>query len=156
MELALSIAAIAHVATKVALEIRKLCDLWKDAPRDVYHLCDELETAEAFFQVLQTSFPELDCPPTSKEFANHHHNAAVMEGLGRLLLRSRSTLRHLQKILDELVGGKESDTPDGSVVRFAKRRKLLWLRHLDGVSRLRRVLRHTNKDIGLFLTLLNV
>jgi len=49
MELALAIAGIAYVITKVTLEIQKLCNLWKDVPRDVYYLRDELETAEAFF-----------------------------------------------------------------------------------------------------------
>ncbi|KAK1759095.1 ankyrin repeat-containing domain protein [Echria macrotheca] len=156
METAAAIIGIARVTTTVSLQARRLCELWKDAPRDIYHLCDELETAKTFFGTLQSGI--IDSPLTDDP-----SRAVLRQELNVLLRRANSILGSLEPILARLVsGGNDSPgAPDaggrsGLVLTLAKRRKFLWLRRVNKVTKLRGMLRRTTDDIGQYLILLNI
>ena len=154
MEIAFGVVRLVRGATDTGLEIRKLRELWKDAPRDVHHLGDELDTYEAFSRALRSGIAE---------WPQEGLGTATIGELGRLLSRSNGNLERLQTILQELVRGKDGSSTSlcgGSGVEgmdsLPRRRKVLWLRRVDEVRKLRKMLRQSTRDIGLFLTLLNV
>ncbi|KAK1749411.1 ankyrin repeat-containing domain protein [Echria macrotheca] len=150
MEFAAAVIGIGQVAALVTLETRKLCERWKDAPKAIYLLRDELDTAETFFSALRVGLGNL--PP---KLGDGSPTTAMLAELHVLLARSNTILVRLQRILDELLGSS-GDALSSDVQSLAKRRKLLWLRRLEEVNKLREKLRRTTHDIGLFMTLLNV
>src|SRR4051812_19571614 len=102
MELAAGVISIGHVAAMVTLETRKLCELWKDAPRDIHLLRDELDTTETFFGALHGGLSKLQ-----PSLGDGSPARAMLAELHVLLERSNTILVQLQRILGELIGGSE-------------------------------------------------
>ncbi|KAK4207115.1 ankyrin repeat-containing domain protein [Rhypophila decipiens] len=120
--------------------------------------------------------PEWNCRIITVESSlindlENHHGAGSVGGLQRealkvLLRRGEQIAQSLGDILIELLGehaytsgaGGESDRRNDVTerTRFALRKKLLWLRRLESVSQLRKMLRRTADDIALCLTMMNV
>jgi len=169
MEIAAGVIGLVRVTTAASLQTRKLCEDWKDAPRDVHHLRDELDTCEAFFRALRSGIAEwqLGVGLEGEKGGNPSTaglTAAIGE-VGKLLSRSNSILETLKTILEVLVRERDASSAasvdgssgvEGIQSSLPKRRKILWLRRVDEVGKLRKMLRHSTRDIGLFLTLLNV
>jgi len=167
MEIAAGVIGLVRVTTAASLQTRKLCEGWKDAPGDVHHLRDELDTCEAFFRALRCGIAQWqlgDLEGNGGNLSTAGSTAAIGE-VGKLLSRSNSILEILKGILDDLArenrDASSTVSADGGggvdgIPSLPKRRKILWLRRVDEVGKLRKRLRHSVRDIGLFLTLLNV
>lgn len=163
MELAGGIVAIVRATASTTLQARALCMIWKDAPTDVYRLRDELDTCNSFLDSLQSGIIEssfLD------ELQNDQGTGTGInlqrEALTVLLLRGTHVCESLGEILIELIGEREDTLVGGvedggkSQERLARRKKLLWLRRMDNVTKFRKLLRRTTNDISLCLAMLSV
>ncbi|KAK5651530.1 hypothetical protein OQA88_11984 [Cercophora sp. LCS_1] len=144
MEAVAAIVGVADVTARASSKIWRLCELWKDAPQDVYFLRDDLDRANRFFASLRNSLETL--PPTMGQ--------PLSQDLEGLLGSGHRTISSLQLLLDEFLDDKQAGTRQ--VVEISKRRKLLWLRSLSKVKRLKGALRQTTEQVGLCLSLLNV
>lgn len=159
--------ALVRATTSTAFQARTLSVAWKDAPRDVFFLRDELETCKAFLESIQEGIFKsslLDDIETS------HMSGGLgvlkTEALKALLTRAENIVVNLGQILGELVGrqgnslntcGKNGDPAiDRSQKRLAFRKKVLWIRRLDAVTKLRKMLRRATDDIALQLMMLNM
>jgi hypothetical protein len=167
MEIAAGVIGLVRVTAAASVQTRKLCENWKDAPRDVHHLRDELETCEAFFRALRSGIVEWPLGGLEAEvgsISSTEGPAAAIGELGRLLSRSNGILETLREMLEELARGRDASSgtaAHGGCGRrgypiAAKEEKDSKLRRVDEVGKLRKMLRRSIRDIGLFLTLLNV
>ncbi|KAM7211324.1 hypothetical protein V8F06_013302 [Rhypophila decipiens] len=146
---------------------RKLAVIWKDAARDIFNLRDELDTCKTFLESIQSGIVESSL---INDLENHHGAGSVgglqREALKVLLRRCEQMAQRFGDRLIELLGEHtdssgargESDRRNDVAerTRFALRKKLLWLRRLESVSQLRKMLRRTADDIALCLTMMNV
>ncbi|KAK4218886.1 ankyrin repeat-containing domain protein [Rhypophila decipiens] len=155
---AAGIIALVRATTATTLHARQLCMTWKDAPRDVFFLRDQLDTCQTFFVSIQTAIVEssaLSDLPLGQEFVE-----AQREQLGLLLERGASITHSLGCILVELIGNQAGNagTRGGtsSQARLGLRKRMLWLRRMDDVSNLRKMLSRTTDNIALCLIMLNV
>ena len=143
------------MTARASSKIWRLCELWKDAPQDVFHLRDELDRSSRFFEALKIGMQQsLPASPSQ----------TVMVDLTSLLNRGHGTVSALQALFDELLIVK-TDAEKGSghglssenvAVELGKRRRVGWLKRFHRIKRLRNSLRQTTDQIGLYLSLLNV
>ncbi|KAM7183821.1 hypothetical protein V8F33_013358 [Rhypophila sp. PSN 637] len=164
---AAAIIALVRATTTTTLQARKLAVIWKDAPRAIFNLRDELDTCKTFLESIQSGIVESSL---INDLENHHGAGSIgglqREALKVLLPRCEQIAQSLGDILVELLGehaetsgaGGESDRENDIAerTRFGLRKKLLWLRRLESVSHLRKMLRRTADDIALCLTMMNV
>lgn len=152
---AAAIIALVRATTSSSLQARTLCVIWKDAPRDVFFLRDELDTYKSFFDSIQGGIVEssfLD----EIEIDREHGGFIPMQkqALGALLTKGASIAQSLGDILVELVG-EPTERIRGNE-RLALRKKILWLRRMENVTKLRKMLRRTVDNVTLCLTMLDL
>lgn len=161
--------ALVRATASTALQARTLSVIWKDAPRDVFHLRDELDTCKTFLESIQSGIVESSL---IKDLEEHHDprdgGALQREPLRALLRRGEKIAKSIGEILTELLGedpdgtgtrgetDRENTVRDKERTRFKFKKKFLWLRRLEAVTKLRKMLRRTTDDIALSLTMLNV
>ena len=157
MEIVACVIGVADVTARASSKIWRLCELWKDAPQDVFHLRDELDRSSRFFEALKTGMQQQSLPASSSSSPSQ----TVMVDLTSLLNRGHGTVSALQALFDELLIVK-TDAEKGSsseklvAVELGKRRRVGWLKRFHRIKRLRNSLRQTTDQIGLYLSLLNV
>lgn len=164
---AAGIIALVRATTSTSLQARTLCLVWSNAPRDIFHLRDELDTCRGFFESIQagivesTALGESAGEPELGKIGNGQREALralvskgahIAEELGQILVKligePAETSRSGSKRASQISGGVQG--------RVALRKKILWLRRLDDVTRLRKMLRQTTHNIALCLTIVNV
>jgi len=159
---AAAIIATVRATTSTTLQARTLCLLWKDAPRDVYRLRDDLDTCKSFLDSLESSIIESSFLDELQDDRGAGRGINLQrEALRVLLSRGTNVANSLGDILVELIGEPEDTSSATSAgekpeERLARRKKLLWLRRVENVTKLRKLLRRTTDDIALCLTMLNV
>lgn len=154
---ATGIIALVRATTSTALRAHTLCVIWKDAPRDVFFLRDELDTYKSFFESIQGSIVEsafLDKLEVDREPASFI--PMQKQALRALLTKGASLAQALGEILVELVGEPTERTHTVGNERLALRKKVLWLRRMDNVTNMRKMLRRTVDNIALCLTMLDL
>jgi len=154
MEIVACVVGAADVTARASSKIWRLCELWKDAPQDAYHLRDELGRASRFFDAIKSGIQESFSVSPSQ---------TVLMDLTSLLNQGHHTVSTLQVLFDELLSDRDGLEKDSgalphqnSAVELSKKRKLRWMKRLHKIKRLRASLRQTTEQIGLFLSLLNV
>lgn len=148
MEVVACVVGVADVTARASSKIWKLCELWKDAPQDVYLLRDELGRASRFFDALKSgieqSFPASLSPDMLVDFLS-------------LLDQGHKTVSTLQLLFDDLLApSNDSGKAHSTVLELSKTRKLYWLSRFHKTKRLRSSLRRTTEQIGLYMSLLTV
>ncbi|KAK0644148.1 ankyrin repeat-containing domain protein [Cercophora newfieldiana] len=112
MEIAVGVVGLVHVATATSLGARKLCETWKDAPRDIHYLRDELDTCEAFLNAIRTGIVESSPDGLDIESTGGSRPASpTAVELARLLSRGNGILGRLQEIVYELVRETDGSAP---------------------------------------------
>ncbi len=154
MEVVACVVGVADVTARASSKIWRLCELWKDAPQDAYHLRDELHRAGRFFDALKSGM---------QHFSSVSPSQTMLVDLTSLLNQGHHTVSTFQQLFDELLNagdGVGNDSGDLShqnpVVELGKKRRLRWLKRLHKIKRLRASLRQTTEQVGLYLSLLNV
>lgn len=165
---AAGIIALVRATTSTSLQARTLCLVWMNAPRDAFHLRGELDSCRGFFESIQAGIVEssvLGESPGERESGGvSNEQRASLRGLiskgaqfaqelGEILVK-----RLGQSVLEISSGGetRESQSAQEFQERLAFRKKILWLRRLDDVTRLRKMLRQTTHNIALCLTMMNL
>ena len=121
----------------------------------MFFLRDELDTYKSFFDSIQGGIVEssfLD----EIEIDREHGGFIPMQkqALGALLTKGASIAQSLGDILVELVG-EQTERIIGNE-RLALRKKILWLRRMENVTKLRKMLRRTVDNVTLCLTMLDL
>jgi len=162
---AAGIIALVRATTSTSLQARTLCLIWSNAPRDIFHLRDELETWRGFFESIQSGIVEsstlaesagaLELGTTGNEQqealrALVSKGAHIAEELGAILVKL------LGEPVESPSGASTTEITAGAQARVALTKKILWLRRLDDITRLRKMLRHITQNIALCLTIMNV
>lgn len=168
---AAGIVALVRAATSATLQARTLCAVWKDAPRDILYLRDELETCKVFFDCIENGILELSFLGESSDGHGGPKSGTETqrETLTVLLSRGAGIVQRISEILVGLIGEPADNTRRAGnevdnnyrgrgepQLQLALRKKLLWLRRAENVTKLRKLLRRTTDDIGLCLTILNM
>jgi ankyrin repeat protein len=163
MELAAAIVAVAEVTARCSSKVWKLCHQWKDVPRDIVQLRDDLERSGRFLEVLRQVAPDgaLLAPNSGDESGNW---LSAGRDLGVLLRQGHVVVDKLHEIVDELVdpspkfeggdGPQQEAESWPSSIRTS--RKILWLRRAQDVKKLKASLNHITTQIGFQLALLNL
>ncbi|KAM7219415.1 hypothetical protein V8F06_005149 [Rhypophila decipiens] len=169
---AAGIIALVRATTSTCIQARNLCSIWKNAPRDVFHLRDELQTYQTFYESIQTSIVDfsvlseigLDMGEKSGGTEARKLQTVQRDALQGLLAKGLGVAKSIEVILIELIGktmtsqetGDRSLGTEGLKAALTLSKKLLWLRRMDTVKGLRKMLRDTTNGITFCLTILNV
>jgi hypothetical protein len=102
-----AIAAI-DVTSRASIGIWRLCQVWKDAPEDVFQLSDDVDQAERFFCMLKAGIAE-GCDSSDP------HTFASAEEVIELLNQGRETAKNLHEIIDELTHERQPEKPSSNV-----------------------------------------
>jgi len=140
---------IADVAARASSKAWKLCDLWRDAPRDIFLLRDDLDRSARFFVALHQGLERRSDNRKDSEWA------AADDELASLLSDGCETLEGLQDIMDSLISPDSVAMP-ATQLDLPKRRRFLWLRRLKEVKKLKVALGNVMSQIGLQLAYLNL
>lgn len=174
---AAGIIALVRATSSTCVQARTLCLVWKDAPRDVFHLRDELQAFKIFHESIRAGIVEpsflddfqgLGGAETAVTSSASGNRRLQREALRVILAKGRDVAETLGKILVELIGenavegagtGSAGDVPGaggGSRAGLAFQKKILWLRRLDTVRDLRKMLRDMMDNISLWLIMINL
>jgi hypothetical protein len=97
LEVVVASYSVARVATQACWNTWLLCEQWKNAPREVFQLRDELSSADEFFAGVQrglgTEVSNHDCQWTDETAAELRH----------LLNQGHNALLQIQAIVDRLL-----------------------------------------------------
>lgn len=154
MEIVAASFTVASVTARAGSTVWQLCEIWQDAPRDIFDLRDDLTRAGEFFLAVQHG---LQSALKQENAAGWTSSSGKLEGL---LLRGQRITLEIQRILDKLCRhGEPLQKRDEGVVTnklIGGRGKLEWLTKRNRVYGLRQTLRHDIVEITAALMLLNV
>jgi len=149
MELVAAAVGIADITTRASSKCWKLCDLWRDAPRDIFQLRDDLDRSARFFLSLHEGLER-------RSSGHNDVDRAAADGeIAALLGDGCDAVEGLQDIMDELISPEAVNSP-GEQLEIPKRRKFLWLRRFREVKKLKTLLNHVTTQIGFQLAYLNL
>lgn len=137
---ALSIAAVSVKTCSVAY---KLCQVWKDAPKEIHELKDELTRSEEFFQGVKHNATEQirDCSP--------HETAKLSEaGLLEFFEKGEFVLLEIRRILNNLLDASDDCK---TLVINDRKLKAKWLKHRNHTRRMQKCLREIMTNICAIL-----
>src|SRR5690349_2452940 len=123
MELVAAAVGIVDITTRACSKCWKLCDLWRDAPRDIFQLRDDLDRSARFFLSLHEGLRRRSGSQNDVE------RAAADDEIAALLVEGCDAIEGLQNIMDELISPDAIRAPRAQS-EILKRRKFLWLRRL--------------------------
>jgi hypothetical protein len=157
MELAAAAISLVDLTTRASTGIWKLCRIWKDTPRELIELRDDLITAKDFFSGVEHGITI----EKSKSFntLSDLSSKAIRE-LQEQLIGGQSIINEIQLIIDRLISGGIS--PDMTIWGITvceplnKRMKLLWITKRDNVLALRKNLKEVRLRICASLMCLNM
>ncbi|RSM00939.1 hypothetical protein CDV31_011579 [Fusarium ambrosium] len=151
MELLAAIVGVADVTARASTGLWKLCEQWRDAPKDIHLLRDDLVQANAFFAQIQKG---LTAEQARGGSASRWPPECIRE-LERLLQDGQALVLGVEKMVDELMSpGIAASGP--SHQSLSGRRKLLWVTKLRWTSEQRRSLKTLMGKICVSLVSLNV
>ena len=157
MEVVAAALGVVDIAARSSSKLWKLCEIWKNAPRDIYELRDEVDRAIGIYKIVEANL------------RNGEKTEEVSAELLALLQSGVGIVTDLQELIDELLYAsgapeQERDQPTRVTTRdyrprvegLMKRRRLLWMTKTQRVKYLRRVLKGNIDQIGLQLILMNL
>jgi hypothetical protein len=165
MELAAAVVAVVEVTSRASSALWKLGEEWKNAPRDIYQLRDDVDRAVSLYRVVQASI----APPENPKGGDGYRaqvvrgggdngggpgEALVADELKLLVLEGESAVSRIQAMIDNLM--HTSGTPFAAADIIPKMRRLAWLRNQAKVRYLQSVLRRNLDQLGMHLVLLNL
>lgn len=127
---AAAIIATVRVTTSTAIQARTLCVIWKDAPRDIFRLRDELDTCKSFLDSLESGLLNsnsscIDDSITAKQLKMHYRS------YWRAL---RTSLSALERYWLRLLGSQTSGMAQVLQLFGEKRMGMLVLGQLENDS----------------------
>ncbi|RSL88358.1 hypothetical protein CEP52_015246 [Fusarium oligoseptatum] len=151
MELLAAIVGVADVTARASTGLWKLCEQWREAPKEIHLLRDDLVQANAFFAQIQKG---LTAEQARGGSASRWPPECIRE-LERLLQDGQALVLGVEKMADELMSpGIAASGP--SHQSLSGRRKLLWVTKLRWTSEQRRSLKTLMGKICVSLVSLNV
>lgn len=121
---------IASVAVNTCLAAYKLCQVWKDAPKEIYELKDDLARSEDFFQGVKHNAMEQIQDNLNEPTKNTN-------GLLELLDKGEIVLVEIRRVLNNLLDAS-NDCTDAVINR---KLKVKWLKHRSHTRRMQKCLR---------------
>ncbi|KAJ4328679.1 hypothetical protein N0V84_000870 [Fusarium piperis] len=151
MELLAAIVGVADVTARASTGLWKLCEQWRDTPKEIHLLRDDLVQANAFFAQIQKGLTAEQARGAS---ASRWPPECIRE-LERLLKNGQALILGVEKMVDELLSqGIAASRP--SHQSLSGRRKLLWVTKLRWTSDQRSSLKVLMGKICVSLVSLNV
>ncbi|RTE76955.1 hypothetical protein BHE90_008575 [Fusarium euwallaceae] len=151
MELLAAIVGVADVTARASTGLWKLCEQWREAPKEIHLLRDDLVQANAFFAQIQKG---LTAEQARGGSASRWPPECIRE-LERLLQDGQALVLGVEKMVDELMSpGIAASGP--SHQSLSGRRKFLWVTKLRWTSEQRRSLKTLMGKICVSLVSLNV
>lgn len=171
MEIAAAAASLVNGTIHTSSTIWTLCESWKDAPKEVYHLRDSIDHAQEFFTQVKQGIEKarlhrlaIQFDPLQDDGSHSQLNLLLKQGdatvteIETLILRvlhGRNHSGNEVKSAEELSsGGVESPSSTPEVLR--KRRRAIWMGKAATVARLRGVLNDISRMVCASLISLNV
>ncbi|KAK3687409.1 ankyrin repeat-containing domain protein [Podospora appendiculata] len=153
MEVLGVIIGVTGITIRTSSKIWSLCSAWRDAPKDLHRLCNDLTRAQRFFCETQHGISAIFPEATATTAKAHRWAAASREDLQVLLAQGEAVLKHIEDLADRLQRG---DDWDMKMFDLSKRRRAIWLRNAHKVARLRRELSEIISNICRLLITQNV
>ncbi|RMJ04690.1 hypothetical protein CDV36_014640 [Fusarium kuroshium] len=151
MELLAAIVGVADVTARASTGLWKLCEQWRDAPKEIHLLRDDLVQANAFFAQIQKGLTA----EQARGGSSSRWPPECIRELERLLQDGQALVLGVEKMVDELMSpGIAASGP--SHQSLSGRRKLLWVTKLRWTSEQRRSLKTLMGKICVSLVSLNV
>lgn len=132
-------------AADACRQIWELCELWHDAPKDIAQLRDELAQANEFFSMVQLAVTKHTWIRTADWVGQLTYE------LEECLHKAETVVREVQTNLNRLLDVSLSYGIEIS----NKRRRAMWLRSHDDISRLRSHLKDAMFEICSVLAILD-
>ncbi|KAK3377306.1 ankyrin repeat-containing domain protein [Lasiosphaeria ovina] len=157
MELAAAAFGLVGVTGRASSKLWKLCDSWRDAPREVHQLRDNLVRASDFFSQVKSG---VERTSNSNSTPNAHQKESLRQ-LKLLLDQGFALIVDIETIIQKLSDGQpssentdqaHSETHDP----LSKRRKIAWLANAKKLRRLGASLKEISVKICASLIHLNV
>jgi len=156
MELVAAAVGVVDITARASSKAWELCGIWKDAPRDIFQLRDEIDRSATFFLALhdglvRRSKSRPDCQDLAAADADIEFQSLLVEGC--------DAIEGLQKIIDDLIAPCQEEpasTTPAAKLSIPKRRKFVWLRRLKEVKKLKNTLNHVTSQIGFRVAFLNL
>jgi len=153
MEVAAAAIGITEATARVSVGIWKLCDIWREAPKEVHRLRDELARAHEFLGSVREKV--VQDPGTS--LATDESSQRLTSLLGR----GRDVVEGLEDLINEVLGVQvQGYAPN--YYRAARenplkaKRKFIWMTKIGKVRNLRAALARNNAEIYGELVALNL
>lgn len=151
MELFAAIVGVADVTARASTGLWRLCEQWRDAPKEIHLLRDDLVQANSFFAQIQKGLIAEQARGAS---ASRWPPECTRE-LGQFLKDGQALVLGVEKMVDELLSrGVAASGP--SHLSLSGQRKLLWVTKLRWTSDQRRSLKTLMGKICVSLVSLNV
>ncbi|KAK0615090.1 ankyrin repeat-containing domain protein [Bombardia bombarda] len=133
MEVVTASFSIANITVRAGSKLWDLCDVWRDAPRELYALRDDLTRAQLFFGETEAGIRTMQsATQTYQRWIQQ--SQLEMEGL---LSQGAATLKHIEDVVDDLKLFKGVCMDERDPHHVSKRRKFAWLRNAATVAKLR-------------------
>lgn len=148
MELFAGIVGVADVTARTSAGLWRLCEHWRDAPKDVSLLRDDLGQASEFFAQLQRGI----AAEQARAGASTWPPESIAE-LERMLQDGEALVLSVQQLVDDLLN---QTVPGAGQAQqdLSKRRKLTWVKRSRWVLEQRRALKKlVGKIYGVLLSL---
>ena len=153
LELIAAAVGVVEVTARSSSKAWKLCAKWKDAPREVYSLRDDLDRAGTFFSLVRHGLDNNFSDP------NDPSRVKLVEELHALIKKGQAVLTNLEAVIDTVLearpGGK-GEIDEQNETELRKKYRLMWLRRYNTAKTLKASLYHIMDQTKMYLTLMSV
>ncbi|KAK4448906.1 hypothetical protein QBC34DRAFT_438682 [Podospora aff. communis PSN243] len=160
MEIAAAVIGITNITIRTSADLWGLCDTWRDAPKELHYLRDDLVRAQEFLAQVKVGIDKLRL--------NHPVSDAVekepLRQLEVLLKKGLAVVSEIETIVHRISDGRyyeKSETEsiswlDAKPEALSKRRRMVWLSKAGRIGRLRTMFKEIGMGICASLISLNV
>ncbi|KAK5654577.1 hypothetical protein OQA88_7206 [Cercophora sp. LCS_1] len=148
MEVLGAVLAVSNVAIATTSSVWSLCEVWRDAPDELFRLLEDLRQAQQFFSETRDGVQSM---PLKR---SHATKFTSLDALRSLLDEGGTVIKDIGKLIQKLHKDDHWDNLKPDEVK--KRRRALWLSQTHKVTKLRKRLKHITVSICRILLAQNV